>query len=645
MLDISLKKVSKYYSTTKVLDNVTFDVQSKDRIGLIGRNGTGKTTIFKLLVKKEPYDGGDIFIRKGATVGYLDQIPVFDDGTKVSELIKTAFEKHHKILQKMNELEYDMSLKTGDELDKIMKRYSSYQDQFIAIDGYEMDQSYSKIVEGFEFSEEFLNREFEILSGGEKTTVLLAKILLTKPEILLLDEPSNHLDTRSIQWLEEYLKNYDGAVIAISHDRYFLDNVVNKIVEVEDMRTEEYHGNYAYYLVEKEKRVEIWMENYKNQQKEIKSMEDAIARFRVWSRDGDNEAMVAKIKNMEKRLEKIERIPKPKINRRKTKIKFTSRDRSAKEAILLNNIVKSFGDKDILKGLDLDIRFGENVALLGKNGSGKSTVFKIIMDLIDEYSGDKKVGSRVKIAYLDQNVTFDNESMTVLETYRDIYECKEIDARHALASSLFYSEDVMKKVSSLSGGEKSRLKLCIIMNSDVNFLLLDEPTNHLDIDSREMLESALVDFSGTSLFISHDRYFVNKLAERIEYLEEGKIISYNGNYDYFLEKFKLKLEEKKILKEKNQDIKLINEEKNMLRESNAESSMHDKRKTKKKNVMKINLLEEELSIHERELEKIGLEIEANYSNYELLQELNEKYSELEIEVIEIMEKLDELNDV
>lgn len=649
MLELSLKTVSKYYSTTKVLDNVTFDVQTKDRIGLIGRNGTGKTTIFKMIVKNEAYDGGDIFIRKGATIGYLDQIPVFTDATKVNEVIKSAFEKHHKILKTMNELEHDMSVKTGDELEKIMKRYSSYQDQFIAIDGYEMDQSYSKIVEGFEFTEEFLDREFEILSGGEKTTVLLAKILLTKPEILLLDEPSNHLDTTSIHWLEEYLKNYDGAVIAISHDRYFLDNVVNKIVEVEDMRSEEYHGNYEYYLVEKEKRVEIWLENYRNQQKEIKAMEDAIARFKVWSRDGDNEAMVSKIKNMEKRLERVEQIPKPKINRRKTKIKFTSTDRSAKEALVLENVVKAFDDKEILTGLDLDIRFGENVALLGKNGSGKSTIFKIVMDIIEDYAGKKKLGSRVKVAYLDQNVTFDDESMTVLDTYRDIYECKEIDARHALASSLFYSEDVMKKVSSLSGGEKSRLKLCILMNSDVNFLLLDEPTNHLDIDSREMLEAALIDFTGTALFISHDRYFVNKLANRIEYLEDGKIISYNGSYDYFIEKFKLRVEAKNALKlqskEKEKAIKLVSEIEKSTLSDEKNLALHDKRKPKKKNMMKINILEEELSVLERELEKLGLEIEENASNYELLEGLNTRYSKLEIEVIELMEKLDDLNNI
>lgn len=649
MLELSLKNVSKYYSTTKVLDNVTFDVQTKDRIGLIGRNGTGKTTIFKMIVKNEPYDGGDIFARKGATIGYLDQIPVFTDGTKVSEVIKSAFEKHHKILKSMNELEHDMSVKTGDELEKIMNRYSTYQDRFIAIDGYEMDQSYSRIVEGFEFSEEFLDREFEILSGGEKTTVLLAKILLTKPDVLLLDEPSNHLDTASIHWLEEYLKNYDGSVIAISHDRYFLDNVVNKIVEVEDMRTEEYHGNYEYYLVEKEKRVEIWLENYKNQQKEIKAMEDAIARFRVWSRDGENEAMISKIKNMEKRLERIDRIPKPNINRRKTKIKFSSTDRSAKEALVLKNIKKSFNEKNILSGLDLDIRFGENVALLGKNGSGKSTIFKIVMDMIADYEGDKKVGSRVKIAYLDQNVSFDDESMNVLETYRDIYECKEIDARRALASSLFYSEDVMKKVSSLSGGEKSRLKLCILMNSDVNFLLLDEPTNHLDIDSREMLESALIEFNGTALFISHDRYFVNKLADRIEYLEEGKIISYIGSYDYFIEKFKIKLDEEKQAKidakEKEKTLNLTFQ--NDIKESTKEKDeiLHDKRKPKKKNMMKINILEEELLVLERELEKLSLSIEENASNYELLEGLNNSYSELELEVIELMEKLDDLNNI
>lgn len=657
MLELSLKSVGKYYNVTKVLENVTFDAKTGDRIGLIGRNGSGKTTIFKMIVGLEPHDGGNIIIRKDARVGYLDQIPEYDEIITVESVIKEALAEHYEAMGKLREMELQMSALSGVELDRLMSSYSKVQDKFISLGGYEMEEWYNRIVQGFNFSEEFLIQSFEKLSGGEKTSVLLAKILLTKPDILLLDEPSNHLDTHAIHWLEDYLKSYEGTVITISHDRYFLDNIVNKIVEVEHMVTEEYHGNYTYYVEEKERRIAALLEAYKNQEKKIKAMKEAIQRFYAWSHGGQNEDMIAKARNMEKRIERMDKIDRPKVNHRKARIQFSSSDRSANEALVLSDISKSFGDKDVLKKVDMDIRFGEFVGLLGKNGSGKSTIFKIIMDRMTPDSGTKNIGSRVKIAYLDQNVEFENENMTVIEMFRDIFECKEIEARSKLAGSLFFGEDVFKKVSSLSGGEKTRLKLCILMNSDVNFLLFDEPTNHLDIDSREMLELALESFKGTMLFISHDRYFINKIADRIDYLEDGSIKSYIGGYDYFLEKF--------INRPNNDSIQKLRKDMNNVAEfsktesskkptddsnkdlSNKNSGFEDKSKDdikpKKKNTMKINLVEEELSRLEENLEDISKKIIENSSNYVQLQELNTEKEYMEIKIIELMEQLEELN--
>lgn len=646
MLELSLKSVGKYYNVTKVLESVTFDAKTGDRIGLIGRNGSGKTTIFKMIVGLEPHDGGSIIIRKDARVGYLDQIPEYDEQITVETVIKEALKEHYEVLDSIRDMERKMSILTGVELERLMSVYSKAQDKFISLGGYEIDEWYNRIVCGFNFSEEFLSQSFEKLSGGEKTSVLLAKILLTKPDILLLDEPSNHLDTHAIHWLEDYLKTYEGTVITISHDRYFLDNIVTKIVEVENMVTEEYHGNYSYFIEEKERRITALMEKYKNQEKKIKEMKDAIQRFYAWSHGGQNEAMIAKARNMEKRIEKMDKMDKPKVNHKKARIKFSSSDRSANEALILSEISKSFEEKDVLIDVDMDIRFGEFVGLLGKNGSGKSTIFKIIMDRISPDSGTKKIGSRVKIAYLDQNVEFENENMTVIETFRDIFECKEIEARSKLAGSLFFGEDVFKKVSSLSGGEKTRLKLCILMNSDVNFLLFDEPTNHLDIDSREMLELALESFTGTMLFISHDRYFINKIADRIDYLENGKIKSYIGGYDYFLEKF---ISEPTVSKKSsnNEDVKKENPELDELKKMPLPITItnEEQNKPKKKNVMKINLVENEISKLEENLEDISRKIMENSSDYVQLQELNTERDQVEIRLIELMEQLEQLNTI
>lgn len=536
MLEISIKALEKSYNVTPVLDEVTFDVKKGDRIGIIGRNGSGKTTLFKVLMGKEPYNNGKITFRKHMKLGYLDQIPEYEDSIKVESVIKEALSDLIEIQAQMALLEGEMGRVTGTSLEEVMRKYTHLNASFESIGGYERFVDEQKLIEGFGFDEDFLKRPFYQLSGGEKTRVMLAQLILSNPDVLLLDEPSNHLDTHALEWLESYILKYSGAVVSISHDRHYLDNVVNKIIEIEDRVAQVYHGNYTYYKAEKERRMLLWMKDYNNQQKQFKAMQEAIDRFRAWSSCGQDKAMIAKIKNMEKRMERIEKIDKPITSRKQMQIKFSAKERSGNEVIRLSDLSHGFGERLLFEKVDALIHYKDIFALMGKNGCGKSTLLKIILGEIQAMAGEVRIGSRVKLAYLDQNVVLGDESLSVLELYRSYYPCKEGIARSVLARSLFMGEDLAKIVSTLSGGEKMRLKLCILMQEEVNLLILDEPTNHLDIEAREMLESTLGQFEGTIVFVSHDRYFVKKLATRVGEMTQGRLRLYEGDYNYYQEK-------------------------------------------------------------------------------------------------------------
>lgn len=536
MIQLAVKEIEKFFGGNRVLSNITFEIQSGERVGLIGRNGTGKTTIFKIIAGIEKEDKGSISIRKNSTIGYLDQIPNYPEKFKVKDVLKTAFETQYEIDRKLKALEVEMSRLEGKELEYTLRKYGELNELYEAKGGYEIEENMSKVCSGLKFNDEFLNRAFASLSGGEKTIVILGKILLQKPDMLLLDEPSNHLDMSSIEWLEGYLKAYKGTVMIISHDRYFLDKVVTKIVEIEEGETSFYDGNYSYYVKEKQRRVFEQFEAYKDQQKKIKAMEKAIKQLRQWAIQGDNEKFFKRAESMQKRLDKIQKIDKPLIEQPKIQLDFGDADRSGKDVVNIKGLCKCFGEKSILENLNFNIRYGEQVALIGDNGSGKSTVIKTLLGEVEADYGEVKLGSNIKIGYLPQNIVFNNEELTVLEVFREDINILEGPARGILAKFLFYGESVFKKVKNLSGGEKSRLKLCKLIQNEINLLILDEPTNHLDIDSRENLEEALMEFSGTILFISHDRFFINKLAERVCELEDKKIISYQGNYEYYKEK-------------------------------------------------------------------------------------------------------------
>ncbi|MFT5875364.1 MAG: ATP-binding cassette subfamily F protein 3 [Clostridium sp.] len=536
MIELALKEVEKYFGGNRIFSNITFEAQSNERVGLIGRNGCGKTTVFKIIAGIENLDKGSITIRKNSTIGYLHQIPDYPKQFKVMDVLKTAFEIQFKIYSELKILEVQMSSLNEKDLEYALRKYGELNEQYVAKGGYEIEEKMSKVCTGLKFNEEVLNREFISLSGGEKTIVMLGKILLENPEILLLDEPSNHLDVISIEWLEGYLKSYKGTVIVISHDRYFLDRVVTKIVEIEDGETSFYGGNYTYYVKEKQRRIFEEFEAYKDQQKKIKAMEKAIKQLREWAIQGGNEKFFKRAESMQKRLDKVERVDKPLINQAKIQLDFAQTDRSGKDVVSIKGLCKSFDQKQILKDLHLEIRYGERTALIGDNGSGKSTIIKILLGEANSDYGEVKLGSNIKIGYLPQNIIFNNEDLTVIEAFREDITISEGAARGILAKFLFYGDHVFKKVKNLSGGEKSRLKLCKLIQNDINLLILDEPTNHLDIDSRENLEEALMEFSGTILFISHDRFFINKLAIRICEIEDKKITNYYGDYEYYKEK-------------------------------------------------------------------------------------------------------------
>lgn len=534
MIELSLKKVNKYFGANKIFDDISFELHSKARVGLIGRNGTGKTTVFKIIAGLEEHNEGQMTFKKGSTVGYLDQIPDYP-GLIARDVLNLAFEELSILEKKLTQMEGKLADYEDAHYDKTLKEYGELQHNYEVKGGYETKEKIDKICSGFKFTDEFLSKEFDILSGGEKTRVILAKILLEQPTILLLDEPTNHLDLGSVEWLENYLKDYDGSVLIISHDRYFLDHVVTEIYEIENMTTSKYLGNYSYYVDEKERRLLEQLEKYQQQQKKIKALEDAIKRFRDWGTRADNEKMFIKAKAVEKRIDKMDKIERPKTEYKKMALEFSEERRSGKEVVSVRDLYKGFENKALFEQAQMDVRFKDYVAFLGKNGSGKSTLLKMILGDESPDTGHIRLAESAKVGYMEQEIVFEHPKKTIIEAFKDKYEMTELDARRKLARFLFYADDVFKTIGTLSGGEKVRLSLCMMMEEKINFLILDEPTNHVDIDSREMIEQALKKFNGTVLFISHDRYFIDQLATKVIQIENKKLVTYDGGYEYFKE--------------------------------------------------------------------------------------------------------------
>lgn len=514
MIEIGLNNIKKNFGLKNILDGVSFEVKTGERVSLIGENGSGKSTILKIINGDEKEDFGRISIRKGASIGFLKQI--YDKQQKdeiVESYLKRSFDEFTSIENNLKKLELLMADNNKD-LDKILVKYGKLQERYTALGGYELEESFKKICSGFNFDRDFLNKEYNSLSGGEKTIVNLAAILLKNPNILLLDEPTNHLDIETLEWLEEFLVSYKGTILLISHDRYFLDKVTTKTILLEKGKEKIYFGNYSYFLKEDERRTLAEFEIYKNQQKQIIKMKESIKKLRSFGQLEQNESFFKRAKCIEKRLEKLELVDKVSIEKRKLPININASKRSGNDVLVIKNLSKTYEKNKIFNNLNLEIHYGEKVQLKGKNGSGKSTLIKIILGEDNDFSGEVKINYSAKIGYIPQEIKFKNEKENILNYFLKDYVGSETEARTFLAKYMFYGEIVFKKLEKLSGGERVRLLLAKLVLKETNFLILDEPTNHLDISTREILEETLENYKGTILFVSHDRYFSNKLATR-----------------------------------------------------------------------------------------------------------------------------------
>jgi ATP-binding cassette subfamily F protein 3 len=621
MMELSFNNIVKYLDSTQVFKGISFQIYDRECVGIVGPNGSGKSTILKMIAGIEELtrdDKGAMSLPRGATIAYLEQIPSYNQGVTVKEVLNEAFVKLHSIENNIKELEKKMESTEGKELEKVLKDYSRLEQQYESKGGYEQNEKLSKVCQGLNLTDDFVNKEFNILSGGEKTTVILGKILLQNPDILLLDEPTNHLDMKSVEWLEGYLKGYKGIVIVVSHDRYFLDNVVTKIIELEDMYCETYKGNYSSYVSQKEENMLIQFENYKEQQKKISAMEKAIKDLRDWAIRADNNKFFKRAASMQKSLDKIERINKPKFQRENMKLSFNETERSGNDVIVVKNLHKHYGNKELFSNGNMQVNFGERVALIGENGSGKTTFLKMLLgeEQLDE--GSTKIGESVKVAYLPQSITFDNEEVTVLEAFRENFSILEGKAREYLSKFMFYGGNVFKKVKHLSGGERIRLKLSQLLFQDINLLIMDEPTNHLDIDSIENLEEALKEFKGTIFYISHDRYFINNISNRVIAIEDKRFNSYEGNYNNYKEE-KSKIESL-IVKEEKVKVEKVKKTKGV-----------DEKKRLEKEVEK---LEEKIDYLEEKIRNIEKLMEENALDYNRLNELQLEKNHVEKELDE-----------
>lgn len=523
MIEISLNKINKSYGFNNVLNNLSFDVKTNERVALIGSNGCGKTTTLKIIMGIESYDSGNISIRKESKIGYLTQMPPKeDDNVSAKSVYLRGVQELIDLENKISDFVENMSSNEKD-----IKLLDKLQEEFRISGGYSLKEKIEKIRNGFKITNELLDREYNKLSGGEKTLINLASIILSNPDILLLDEPTNHLDIDTLEWFEEYLSSYNGTVVIISHDRYFLDRTVNKIIEIENGNANIYHGNYSYYLKESEKRLMIEFQNYKNQQKEIKALKEAIERYKVWGAKSDNPMFFRRAKAIETRLEKMEVIEKPKT-KSELRINLNVEDRTSNRVMVISNLDLKIGNKELLRNSHMEVYYKERVCLMGKNGAGKTTFIK---NILNNTHDNIKLGTNIKIGYIPQEIRFDNEDLTIYEHMRKIFVGSESELRSKLNQFYFTTDNIDKKVKNLSGGEKVRLKLLELILKNANFLILDEPTNHIDIDTREILEESLLAYDGTILFISHDRYFINKIATKIVMIENKEMITYNGNYD------------------------------------------------------------------------------------------------------------------
>jgi ATP-binding cassette, subfamily F, member 3 len=629
MILCSVQQISKMLGGNLLFENLSLEIQENDRIGLVGRNGSGKTTIFKLLANNEAPDAGQIHLKKGAKVGYLAQIPQYPADTTGLQVLQSAFTELIKTSVRLRDLEEKMANETNEaELAKELNEYGQLQDRFSLAGGYEIEANIAKVVNGLGI-ENLLDKSFSQCSGGEQTKICLGLVLLQKPELLLLDEPTNHLDITAVEWLEDFLKDYEGTIVCISHDRYFLDNVVKKVYDLEDGELTVYHTNYSGFVREKEERLMQEFQAYQEQQKKIKKMKEAIKRLREWANQSNppNEGLHKRARNMERALERMEKLKRPVLERKQMGLEFEKTDRSGKDVFSMEDVSKAYGDKRLFDGANLLVQYLDRTAIVGPNGAGKSTIIKMLLDEVKPESGVVKLGSNVKLGYLSQHFTIADPKMRLIDAFREEVHVAEGEARHILAKFLFYGPNVFRMVGQLSGGEKMRLRLAQLMHQDINFLVLDEPTNHLDIDSREVLEDALEDFKGTILAVSHDRYFLNKLFKKTYWLDRQKLHYFDGGYTWAKQKLdeqreKAATENSKVPIKKTRSVQpVVSKDKPQIKKmEEIENSLEVIEKRLAKLTMELSIETEWLTLQERYAEKEKLEKERD-DMYELLEKL------------------------
>ena len=524
MVDISVNNLTKFFVIGEnLLEGLTFDIQEGECVAILGRNGCGKTTLFNILTGQMDYDDGEVYVNPAKRLGLISQIPKFPAGFTVEDVLRSAYAEILKVKKQMEVLEQEMLTSATQEQ---LKKYDDLTNRFQSGGGYEMDVEVDKICNGLGITADQRIQEFASLSGGEKTRVNLGRLLLEKTDILLLDEPTNHLDLRSVEWLENYINSFKGTVLAISHDRYFIDRIADRVIEITDGHAEFYSGNYSFYMDEKQARFDLQMKQYEQEQAKLKQLGYTVERMKGWGIN--NRTLYRRAMSIQHRMERIKKTEKPKTEKT-MKATFGEKDFSGDVVFKMKNVAKSFGDRTLFSDVNLNVEGGERIAILGDNGTGKSTFIKCLLG-DEDCQGKIQFGPTVKWGYLPQIIHFDHPERSLYDTMLYEKNCTPQTARDRLGAFLFQGEDVFKTVGNLSGGEQSRLRLCMLMDEKINLLILDEPTNHLDIASREWVEAAIEEFEGVLLFVSHDRYFIDKFAERIWLLEDGTIRDFNCGY-------------------------------------------------------------------------------------------------------------------
>ena len=616
MIDIAISGLVKDFEVgKKILDGLTFQVDSGERVGLLGKNGCGKTTLLRILTGQLDWDEGEVVLAPDKRVGLISQIPVYPAGYTVEDVLDTAFRPLREMEEEMEQLAARME--RGED-PALLRRYDQLTAAFEAGGGYDTDTRKNKVCSGLQIGPGMREQLFDRLSGGEKTRVNLGRLILEDTDILLLDEPTNHLDLKATEWLEEYLDKFKGTVLAVSHDRWFLDRVVDRVIEIQEGKAEFYSGNYSFYVVEKERRYQEKLKQYEKEQAKIQQLEKAAEQLRIWAYSG-NDKIFKRAQSMEKRIERMRTTDRP-TRERKMEVRFGEREFRGDEVLTIKGLSKSFGQRALFSGVDLEVVGGERIALLGDNGTGKSTLIKILMGEEGPDEGKIRMGPTVKIGYLPQIIHFDHPERSLLDTMLYELDCTAQTARNRLASFKFRGEDVFKPVSALSGGEQSRLRLCMLMDEKINLLILDEPTNHLDIQSREWIEEAVEEYEGNLLFVSHDRYFIDRFATRVWVLEDGQVTDFRGSYGEY-----------RAARERKQAQAVP-----APAAAPAEKKEKPRRPGGTKNLEKeVAAAERAVAKAEEQMYELGLQIEEAASDYLKLQELYEQREALEEEILKL----------